>query len=175
MRIQTVFLTVLVILTLGLVYTHPALFSAGGASLGMAIAVKDAAASAKKFSSRGAVAGPDYASGVANAGGRWQANAKAGAPNFAAGVQDAIANDRFSKGVDKAGAAKYQDRASTVGAQRFPAGIQAAEQTWATATAPYLQVIAGANLPPRGPKGDPRNQQRSQMIADLLRKKKLSG
>jgi hypothetical protein len=156
-------------------YTHPQLLPAQtGVVLG-AVVVKDVASAAKKFSSRAALSGPDYAAGVAAAGARWQANAAAGDQNFAAGVQEAIANGRFAKGIAKAGAAKYTERASTVGAQRFPQGAQAAEQTWATNVQPYLQTISNLTLPPRGPKGDPRNQQRSQMIADALRKKKVAG
>jgi hypothetical protein len=175
MRIRTVLFAAAVVLLMAIVLTHPSIVAGPGGMFLGAVVVKDVASAAKKFSSRAALSGPDYAAGVAAAGARWQANAAAGKDNFAAGVQEAIANDRFSKGIAKAGASKYQDRASTVGAQRFPQGAQAAEQTWATNVAPYLSTIANLNLPPRGPKGDPRNQQRSQMIADALRKKKVAG
>lgn len=175
MRIRTAVLMVVFGLVIFLAIYHPDVIAATGVGLAMAIPVKDAATAARKFATRGAAAGQDYAAGVRGSGQRWQQGAVAGANNFAQGVQEAIAQNRFAKGVQEAGAAKFEERAATVGAQRFPQGIQGAEQTWAQNTAPYLQVIAAANLPPRGPKGDPRNQQRSQMMAELLRKRKVGG
>ena len=175
MTLRTVCFLALIGFAIGACIAHPELLTLGGASLAMAIPVKDAATAAKKFATRGAAAGGDYANGVRGAGARWQTNAKAGAQNFAQGVQDAITNGRFEKGIDKSGAAHFEDRAVNVGAQRFPQGIQLAESKWAEKTQPYLQTIANINLPPRGPKGDPRNQARSQMVADVLRKKKIAG
>lgn len=151
------------------------LFSAAPASLGMAIAVKDAASAAKKFAARGAAAGPDYAAGVRGAGQRWQQGAVAGKENYAAGVQAAIGRGAFEKGVAEAGSGKYEERAGTVGAQRFPQGIQQAERTWEQNSAPYLQTIQSLNLSPRAPKGDPRNMMRANEVASALRRKKVGG
>lgn len=175
MGIRTVFLGALVLLLVGFALTHPALFATTGVGFAMAIPVKDVATAAAKFVKNGSAAGEDYAAGVRGSGQRWQANAAAGEANYAAGVQDAMSRKAFSGGVNKAGGAKYEDRAVNVGAQRFPQGIRSAQQAWADGTAPFIQAIASANLPPRGPKGDPRNQQRSQMMADILRKRKVSG
>jgi len=141
------------------------------AALGMA-RIKDAGSLAKKFSQRAAAAAGDYAAGVAAAGGDWEANAAAGEDNYKIAVTDAAAKGRFGKGVRAAGAAKYVDRAKTLGAQRFPSGVQAAEGSWAQATQPYLQTLGSINLPPRRPKGDPGNMARVQVIADTLRKQK---
>lgn len=159
----------------GLYAVKPNLFASLGGSLVAAIVVKDVTASAKKFSTRGAGAGADYTRGVQNAGQRWHDNTKASSDNYVQGVQQSIADGRFAKGVDKSGAQHYVDRASTKGANAFPTGIQAAEGRWAAAVTPFLQTLASATLPPRGPKGDPRNQARSAMVADILRKKKLAG
>jgi hypothetical protein len=175
MKLSTVLVLVVMAVVLGLVLTHPDWFPWSAGSLAMAIPVKDAATAARKFATRGAAAGADYANGVRGSGQRWQAGSAAGAQNYAQGVNEAIANNRFAKGIQEAGPAKFEERAATVGAQRFPQGIQGAEATWAQNTAPYLQTIASANLPPRGPKGDPRNQQRSAMMAELLRKRKVGG
>lgn len=174
MRIQTVLFVAVIVLLVGLALTHPALLATTGVGFAMAIPVKDVATAAAKFVKNGAAAGEDYAAGVRGAGQRWQAGAAAGEGNYAQGVQEAITRKAFSSGVNKAGGAHYEDRAVNVGAQRFPQGIRAAQQAWADGTAPFIQAIAGANLPPRGPKGDPRNQQRSQMMADILRKRKVS-
>jgi hypothetical protein len=158
-----------------LAVAYPDVLLTSGVVFAMAVPVKDVATAAAKFVKNGSAAGEDYANGVRGAGQRWQTNAAAGEQNFAQGVQDAIARKAFSKGIQESGAAHYEQQAITVGAQRFPQGIRAAQQAWQDGTAPFIQAIASANLPPRGPKGDPRNQARSQMMAEILRKKKVSG
>lgn len=140
-----------------------------------AIRVKDTASLAKKFVSRAGAAGNDYTEGVKNAGADWEANTRASGDNWAAGVQQAIGDKRFDKGVAEAGSAKYVARASTLGAQRFPTGVAAAEQDWNKGTQPYLDVIRGLNLPARRPKGDPANMQRANAVAAALRAKKIGG
>lgn len=140
-----------------------------------AVNVKDVAASAQKFVTRASAAGGDYKAAVSNAGQRWQANASAANDTWKAGVNDAAGRNAFANGVTKAGPAKYQDNASGKGAQRYPQGVQAAGPTWQANVAPYLQTIAGLNLPPRQPKGNPGNYQRVQAVGDALRAAKLRG
>lgn len=139
----------------------------------MAIAVKDVTASAQKFVQRAQAAGGDYSAGVANAGGKWAANTKGSAQTWALGVQEAITNGRYANGINQTTQTKYQTRASTVGAQRYPQGVAGSQQSWATGVAPYLQTIANLTLPPRQPKGSPNNYQRVQAVGDALRAKKL--
>lgn len=139
----------------------------------MAIRIKDAGSLAKKFVQRAAAAGGDYKEGVTNAGGDWETQTRAAGENYAQGVQAAIAGKRFEKGVGNAGAAKYTTRAGTVGAQRYPQGVQLAEGAWAQGTQPYLQALASMNLPPRRPKGDPGNYARANAVAQQLRDMKV--
>lgn len=141
----------------------------------MALKVKDAAASAQKFVTRAQAAAPDYANGVANAGGSWAANTKAAGDSWAAGTQAAIANNRFTNGVNQSSQNKYQTRASGVGAQRFGPGVAGAKDTWQQGVQPYLTTIANLSLQPRQPKGSPANWQRAQQVGDALRQKKLQG
>lgn len=141
----------------------------------MALKVKDAAMSRDKFVARGSGAAQDYANGVKGAGQLWQANSINGAANWAAGVQQAATRDAFSKGIQKAGGAKFENRASTVGANRFPQGIRDAGPAWEAATTPYLQLMASLTLPPRHPKGDPGNIQRVQAVNEANRRKKVGG
>jgi hypothetical protein len=138
------------------------------------IKVKDAATSAKKFATRAAAAAGDYAEGIRGSGGTWQNNSAAAAETYAAGVQDAISRNAFARGVQQAGGAKFEERAAGVGARRFPEGVRAAESDWAAGTAPFLQTIASLNLPPRRPKGDPANYQRSEAVGAALRARKLA-
>ncbi len=139
----------------------------------MAIKVKDVGTLAKKFVQRAAAAAGDYKDGVMGAGGDWETNTKAAEDNYAAGVQAAIGDKRFGRGVTRAGGAKFSSRAASLGAQRYPSGIQAAEGAWGQGAQPFLQAIAGMVLPPRRPKGDPGNQARANAVATMLRALKV--
>jgi hypothetical protein len=141
----------------------------------MAINVKDIGTIQTKFAQRASAAGNDYKNGVMNPRRPWAASASAASQSWADGVQQAVANGRFTKGVAKAGDAKWQANASTTGASRYPSGAQASAPNYGTNFAPYLQTIAGLNLPPRFPRGDPRNNDRVSAVTAALHAKKLSG
>lgn len=139
----------------------------------MAIRIKDTGSLAKKFVQRASAAAGDYKSGVEQSGQDWESNTKAAEDNYAAGVQAAIGDKRFGKGVGAAGAAKFVTRAGTLGAQRYPTGVGAAEGDWARGSQPFLDALKSIDLPPRRPKGDPGNQARSQAVAMKLRAMKV--
>lgn len=141
----------------------------------MALKVKDAAASAAKFVARAQAAGPAYTAGVQNSGDAWQANSVAANASYGAGVQAAISGNRYTKGIQKAGANKYVSRASGVGASRYPTGVAAAGPNWQAGVQPYFDVLQGLQLPPKAPRGDPGNIQRVATVASALRAKKVSG
>lgn len=134
-----------------------------------AIRIKATADLAKKFVRNASAASGDYTAGVQAAGGDWEANARAGAGNYQTGVQQAITDGRFERGIAAAGQAKYVQRASTLGAQRFPTGVGAAEGDWSKGTQPYLDALKSIELPPRRPKGDPSNLARAAAVATKLR------
>lgn len=131
--------------------------------------IRDTASIAKKFVQRATAAAPDYKTGVEASGQDWQTNTAASGENYQNGVQQAIADKRFERGVAAAGAGKFVQRASTLGAQRFPTGVGAAEADFAKGAAPYLDALKSMNLPPRRAKGDPANYQRAQAVAQRLR------
>jgi hypothetical protein len=139
----------------------------------MAVKVKDAAASAQKFVQNASVAGPAYSAGVANAGPTWSSNTAQSADSWQQGVTAAATNGRFASSITPAAQQKYQTRSTTVGAQRYPQGVQGSQQAWQTNTTPYLQTIANLTLPARQPKGSPNNVQRVAAITTALRAKKL--
>jgi hypothetical protein len=141
----------------------------------MAIQIKSVDVIAKKYATRGAAAGADYAAGVLSPRQDWAQATAASAQVYAAGVQAAIGNGSFAKGVASAGTPKWQRKASGVGAQRFGPGVQAAQGDYASGVTPYLQLLASLTLPPRLPKGDPGNIARVAAIAQALRQKKLQG
>lgn len=117
----------------------------------------------------------DYANGVKNPKVDWKTATANAQDSYAQGVQDAIGRGAFAKGVNKAGTAKWQDKAVNLGTTRWGAGVTAAQGDYATGFAPYQAVISGTDLPPRGPKGDPRNFDRVVRLGTALHAKKLSG
>jgi len=138
-----------------------------------AIRIKDTGTLSKKFVQRATQAAPDYKIGVEAAGQDWQTRTAASGDNYTAGVQAAIGRKAFEKGVNEAGSAKYTTRAGTLGAQRYPSGVGAAEGDWAKGVQPYLDELKGMELPPRRPKGDPGNQARANAVAVRLRARKI--
>jgi hypothetical protein len=128
----------------------------------------------KRWVDRASVATEDYKSGILNPRTDWAQATKGAAENWAKGIQQAVSNGSFSKGVQKAGSQKQQQKSVGKGAQRYAAGVAEGQSDYAAAIAPYLQIIESTTLPPRGPKGDPRNLDRVKAITVALRGKKLS-
>lgn len=135
--------------------------------------VRDAAQSAEKYANRGAAAAQDYARGVTGSGSSWQQATTAAEGNYEAGVQEAIGRKAFSKGVSSAGGAKYEQRAATVGAARYPQGVRDAAPEWQKGTAPYLQTLSSLTLPPRQVRGN--NTDRVRIVNEALRRRKVGG
>ncbi len=139
----------------------------------MAIKLKSGDTIAKKFATRGAAAAGDYKSGVESPRREWASSAAASKDAYAAGVQEAIGRNAFEKGVQEAGDAKWKRKASDVGSQRFPQGVQAAQSDYQRGVQPYLDAIASTDLPARGVKGSPQNFERARIIAERLRAMKV--
>jgi hypothetical protein len=156
---------------------HPARtpldFPVGLVGLAGAIRIKDTASIAKKFVQRAGAASTDYASGIQVAGQDWQTNTIAGKDNYVAGVQQAIADGRFERGVGAAGAQKYVDNATKLGPQRYQTGVAQAENAYSRGVQPHLDMMKGLDLPPKGPKGSAQNQQRANIVATRNRALKL--
>lgn len=130
--------------------------------------VKSVTESADKWARRAGQAGQDYAAGVQNPRRNWAEATAEAAEAQAAGVQQAISEGRFQKGVQAAGDTKWKRKAANVGAQRFGPGVAAAKGDYQAGFAPFASVIEGITLPPRGPKGDPRNYERTAVIGQAL-------
>jgi len=141
-------------------------YSLGLAALGITIR-KDTASMAKKFVRNAGAAVGDYKDGVAGAGGEWETNTKAAEPAYEQGVQEAIARKGYGKGVAGSGG-RYQQNAVTLGAQRYPGGIQNAEAAWQQGVGPSLDALKSLTLPPRGPRRSPQNMQRAEAVARTL-------
>lgn len=117
----------------------------------------------------------DYQQGIQNPKVPWAEATLAAEKNQADGIQEAIRDKRFAKGVSKAGNSAWQQGALNKGVNRFGEGVQVSQEKYAAGFAPYAQVIESTQLPPRYPKGDPRNVLRVTAIATALRNKKVKG
>lgn len=138
----------------------------------MAIAIKDVGTLATKYTQRAQAAAPDYKAGVMAPRRSQSASAIAAAGTWSQAVQQAATNGSYQKGLTKSGDAKWQQNASTLGAQRYPQGVANASAAWSNGVQPYLQTLANLTLPPRGVRGSPNNIARVQAVNDALAKAK---
>jgi hypothetical protein len=132
------------------------------------------AGAAAKWNRRTASATQEYIEGVKAPRASWQSQTSGAVQNYNAGVQQAISQNRFAKGVAKVSDQQYQETTVRKGQTRFAEGVQGAEQTYAQAVQPYIDVINSVTLPPRGPNGDPKNYQRVIAMGNALRARKLA-
>jgi len=114
----------------------------------------------------------DYKIGVSSPRRSWAKAAAAANETYKTGVTAAANANRFSQGVQAAGDSKWQGKSLAKGPGRFSEGTMLAAPDYAKGFAPYAETIAQTQLPPRFPKGDPRNLDRVKTISQALRKKK---
>ena len=123
---------------------------------------------AKKFATVTPGRSEDYRIGVENPRRDW-ATATANAESaYQEGVQKAIVQKRFGKGVKAAGTAAWQNGAITKGVSRWGPGVQLAQDKYARNFAPYRDVIERTQLPPRFARRDPRNLDRVKAMVGAL-------
>jgi len=110
----------------------------------------------------------DFQQGVQNPKRDWAQSAAGSEEAWASGVQQAISDKRYGRGVAAAGTAKWQRKTLEVGVPRWPQGVSAAKDDFEAGFAPYVELLSRISLPPRGPKGDPQNIERVRVIATAL-------
>jgi len=132
------------------------------------------AGSSQRWVDHASRATDDYVQGIQNPRADWAIATSNAEGNYEQGIQDAISKKRFGKGVKRAGSQAQISGAIGKGKDRYAGGVSAAEAKYASRVQPFLDTIANLSLPPRGPKGDPRNLDRVAAIAKALRAKKLS-
>lgn len=116
----------------------------------------------------------DYEAGVRQPAKDWANNTGAAEANYEAGVQKSIQKKSFGKGVKVAGTGKWQAKTIEKGTQRWGPGVSVAEADYESGFGPFRDEIERTTLPPRFPKGDPRNIERVSKLAAALHKKKTS-
>ncbi len=98
----------------------------------------------EKYQRGVAGAGNDYALGIQNPSRPWASATQAGAARYEAGVQQAIQEKRFQKGVSQAGDAKWQEGALNKGVQRYSAAAGDAAQAYAQVAGQVMSAAAAA-------------------------------
>lgn len=117
----------------------------------------------------------EYIEGVENPRADWATQTKAAKDSYNKGIQAAIQANSFEKGVTKAGTEKWRLKTVAKGPTRWAQGVAVSRDDYEAGFAPYREVIASTNLPPRGPKGDPSNINRVAVLAKALHEKKMRG
>lgn len=131
--------------------------------------VKDLGKSAGKFKTRAGAASGDYADGAVSAAGRWKTAVEASEDTWKEGVAAAAARGAFKRGLAKAPADYYAERVKKLGQARYGQGVAEGAGNWQEGFAPFADALKAMPLPAKGPKGDPRNQQRSVEVQIRLR------
>ena len=99
---------------------------------------------AEKYQRRVAGAGQDYAQGVQSPSRDWAQATAAAEPRWKAALQEAMSAGRFARGVAKAGTPKWQEAASTVGAERYVAAAPRAAAAFAAQAGKIMQAGSAA-------------------------------
>jgi len=110
----------------------------------------------------------DYKLGIQNPKRDWKDSTLGGKENWKAGIDAAHAKDLFAKGVEKAGSAKWKDKALKKGPGRFAEGVYIAGPDFEKGFAPFRDAIERVDLGPRFPKRDPRNIDRVRRVVEAL-------
>lgn len=141
----------------------------------MSIKTKNLSDIAEKFVRKAGLATQDYKAGVANPSKDWQTETSAASSSYDAGVTAAIGRGAFQSGVAAAGTQKWQRNSIAKGSVRYGPGVAAAKDDYSKGFAPFLSIIQGLTLSPRGPKGDPTNYNRSAEVGQALHAAKVGG
>jgi len=131
--------------------------------------VKSVSAAAEKWQRRAGSASDEYARGVNSTQADWAASTAAAKDAWKAGINEAQARGAFEKGVQAAGNARWKDMASKKGPSRFSEGVTVGQSDYQQGVAPFLELIARTDLPPRGATGSEGNYARVSTIGKALR------
>lgn len=115
----------------------------------------------------------DFDAGVKDPNVDWATPTIASEGTYEEGVQQAISEKRFGKGVKAKGTEHWRKKTTEVGITRWPVGVRAAADDYEMGFAKYRDAIERITLPPRYPKGDPRNIERVRAVAEALHTAKV--
>ncbi len=138
------------------------------------ITVKSASEVAQKWADVTPGKSAYYEAEAPEAGAAWETNTVAAGPTYKAALSAADIQKRFVGGVKRAGAEKFARKVKDVGVARYGPGVAAAKEDMASGIEPYLAVLAGLDIPDRGPRGSTANYAIVAKVGEALHKKRLA-
>lgn len=136
-------------------------------------AIRSLASIAEKWARVTPERAPEYLRGIEHPKKDWAEAAGKASDTWKTAITQAAARDAYGKGVAEAGTPKWKAMAKAKGPGRFAEGVQISRELYGKGFAKYRDVIQNTTLPPRFPKGDPRNLERVKTIALALRQAKV--
>jgi len=140
----------------------------------MAIKVKEVGASTTKWSENAGRATEEFGARAEAAASEWETQTRAAADSFHAAITAPGIKTRFTRGVARAGAAKFARKIRDVARDRFAPGVAAAAEDYTKGVEPYFSTIAALTLAARKPRGDPANYKRVEQVGKALNAKRLA-
>lgn len=137
--------------------------------------VKSAADIAAKWARVAPTRQQDYEAGVKDPAVDWARAAAGSSDAYEAGINDSIQRGAYQSGITAAGNQKWARKAADVGVARWAPGVRSAQGDMETKLTKYVQVLERTSLPPRGPRGDARNIERSAIVAKVLSDARRAG
>jgi len=115
-----------------------------------------------------------YIQGIETSTKSWQALTLRAEPAWKQGTAEAAAKGLFRKGVGRVTNEEHRTKSIELGGVRYGPGIEAGKEKYAREIQPFLNVLKGLTLKPRGPRGAPQNYAISQQVGQALHAARLA-
>ena len=139
------------------------------------VSVPDVSRVVDKWLRKAGAASEDYRQGVENPRADWKQATLAAKDAYYQALQNVIANRTWEKGVQAVNTELWKKMALELGVRRYTEGVRASAEKYQQKMAKVLAILRELTLPPRGPKGDPKNLERVRVIVEALHKAKVEG
>jgi len=103
-----------------------------------------------------------YEQGTQGKGQEWESGARRGEDNYKTGVQRALQEGAFGKGVQRAGASRYEQGVQNKGVNNWPTGMQTAGDRYQEGVQPFTSLWDQELSTKRGARRSSANIQRVQ-------------
>ena len=130
----------------------------------------------KKFDDNTTAGAGDLQTGIKAAQADWKANTSAAVENYTLGIQEAISNNSFQKGVDRTDPNKFGNSITSASKQKYIQNTTAAKGKVGDTAVRNRRISNDAlsSLRPRGRAGDPANLERMNRNAQALHDEKVA-
>ena len=115
-----------------------------------------------------------YVQGVTTTTKSWQAETLKAEAAWKLGTAEAAAKGLFRKGVGRVTTEEWRSASEVLGGERYASGITAGVPKYVANVQPFLNVLKGISLKPRGPRGAAQNYERVKQIGTALHTARLA-